>query len=100
MNTRRTFLRNLSGLALTAPLMAADTRGALRWLRRSAAVVVHPLLYGLGQGLLIFALLTSDASAAGTILRERGFNLQRTRKHLLDALEQNARATDAESTST
>lgn len=41
------------------PLILADTRSAFRWLVRSARVVVHPLLYGLGQGLLIFALLTS-----------------------------------------
>lgn len=57
------YLVGITTIVAILSLMAADTRGALRWLRRSAAVVVHPLLYGLGQGLLIFALLTSDGEA-------------------------------------
>lgn len=46
--------------SLCLPLARHDPRRSLAWLRRSAGVVPHPLLYGVGQGLLILALLADQ----------------------------------------
>lgn len=47
----------LSTVTLCAPLVWRNTHGVMGWFGRNAAVASHPLLYGLGQGLLIWALL-------------------------------------------
>lgn len=43
------------------PFTLHDPRKSLGWLRRSLAVVPHPLLYGVGQGMLILALLADSS---------------------------------------
>jgi hypothetical protein len=59
-------------LALCVPLAWRNPRGVVGWLRSSAAVTLHPLLYGIGQGLLIVALLrrenASDDVVPGAVL--------------------------------
>lgn len=42
------------------PLIAKDPRTSFSWLRRSAGAVPHPLLYGIGQGMLIVALMKDN----------------------------------------
>lgn len=53
--------------ALCVPLVWRNTRGVMGWLTRSAGVALHPLLYGLGQGLLIWALLRDGVTARNAV---------------------------------
>lgn len=52
---------------LCLPLAWCDTRPVLGWLRRSANAALHPFLYGVGQGLLILALLRHEDQAADVV---------------------------------
>lgn len=62
----------LATIGLCVPLFWHDTRSILPWFFRSVGVTVHPLLYGLGQGLLLLALLrdgvTSRNAVPGAVL--------------------------------
>lgn len=50
----------LAAVALCAPLAWRDSRGIIGWLRANFGVAFHPLMYGVGQGLLIVALLEHE----------------------------------------
>lgn len=53
--------------ALCTPLIWRDTHAVTAWLARSARTALHPLLYGLGQGLLIWALLRDGVTARNAL---------------------------------
>lgn len=52
---------------LCFPLGWRDTRPAFAWLRRSLGVALHPFLYGVGQGMLILALLRHEDPSADVV---------------------------------
>lgn len=53
--------------AMCLPLAWRDTRPIFDWLRRSIGVALHPFLYGVGQGLLILALLRHEDPAGDVV---------------------------------
>lgn len=57
----------IASAAFCLPLAWRDTRPILDWLRRSAGVTLHPLIYGAGQGLLILALLRHEDPAGDVV---------------------------------